>query len=261
MFNRIAVFVYGVLCYVAFFASFLYAIGFIGNFGVPKSIDSGRQAPLTTALAINVGLLGLFAVQHSIMARQWFKKMWTRIVPAPAERSTYVLFSSLALILLFAKWQPIGGVVWDLSGSSARILLYATYGMGWGIVLLATFLINHFDLFGLRQVWLHLIGRPYTQLKFGTPFLYRFVRHPLYVGWLLVFWSAPVMTAAHLLFAVMTTGYIFVAIQLEERDLVQMHPEYAEYKKKVPMMLPVGSKLSSKPELAIASKRPVRQAS
>ena len=261
MFNRIAVFVYGVLCYVAFFASFLYAIGFIGNFGVPKSIDSGRQAPLTTALTINVGLLGLFAVQHSIMARQWFKKMWTRIVPAPAERSTYVLFSSLALILLFAKWQPIGGVVWDLSGSSARILLYATYTMGWGIVLLATFLINHFDLFGLRQVWLHLLGRPYTQLKFGTPFLYRFVRHPLYVGWLLVFWSAPVMTAAHLLFAVATTGYILIAIQLEERDLVQMHPEYAEYKKKVPMMLPVGSKLSSKPELAVASKRPVRQAS
>jgi protein-S-isoprenylcysteine O-methyltransferase Ste14 len=243
MFSRITAFVYGVACYLAFFATFLYAVGFIGNFAVPKSIDSGRQLPLIQALAINVALLGLFAVQHSVMARQWFKSAWTRIVPAAVERSTYVLFSSLALLVLFWKWQPIGGVLWSVESASGRLAIQTLYGFGWVTVLVATFLINHFDLFGLRQVWLYLCGRPYSSLKFRTPGLYRLVRHPLYVGWLLVFWSAPVMTAAHLVFAIATTAYILIAIQLEERDLVRLHPEYAEYRRRVPMIVPVGSTL------------------
>jgi len=242
MFKRILAFVYGVVCYLAFFASFLYAIGFIGNFGVPKSIDSGRQLPLTTALAIDIGLLGIFALQHSIMARQWFKKAWTRIVPEPVERSTYVLFSSLALILLFWQWQPLGGIIWSVDGIMERLALNTLYALGWITVLVATFLINHFDLFGLRQVWLYLSGKPYTSLKFGTPGLYRYIRHPLYVGWFLVFWSAPLMTSTHLFFAIATTAYILIAIQFEERDLVRLHPEYAEYRRRVPMILPTGSR-------------------
>jgi len=245
MFSRITAFLYGVACYMAFFASSLYAIGFVGNFGVPKSIDSGRQTPFTIALAINAGVLGLFAAQHSVMARQWFKRAWTRIVPTPVERSTYVLFSSLALILLFWKWQPMGGIIWSIESAAGRAALYTLYAAGWLTLLTATFLINHFDLFGLRQVWLHLRGLPYTPLKFGTPGLYRIVRHPLYVGWVLVFWSAPVMTVAHLVFAVATTGYILIAIQLEERDLIQLHPEYAAYRQRVPMILPISSPRSA----------------
>ena len=241
MFNRIIAFLYGVACYVAFLAAFLYAIGFIGNFLVPKSIDSGMQMSFMKALAVNTALLGLFAVQHSVMARQWFKRAWSRIVPTSVERSTYVLFSSLALLLLFWKWQPMGGVIWDVENGFGRVALYSLYAAGWAIVLAATFLINHFDLFGLRQVWLHLLGRPYTQLEFRTPGLYRYVRHPLYVGWLLVFWSAPKMTLAHLVFAVATTAYILIAIQFEERDLVRFHAEYAEYRRRVPMLVPINS--------------------
>ncbi|HVO81836.1 MAG TPA: isoprenylcysteine carboxylmethyltransferase family protein [Terriglobales bacterium] len=244
MYGRITAFLYGVTCYLAFLAAFLYAIGFLGNFGVPKAIDSGAQLPFLQALAINVALLGLFAVQHSVMARQWFKRAWTRIVPAPVERSTYVLFSSLALLLLFWKWEPMGGVVWHVEGAIGQAVLYTLYALGWVTVLISTFLINHFDLFGLRQVWLHLCGQAYTALQFRTPGLYRYVRHPLYVGWLLVFWSAPVMTIAHLVFAIATTAYILVAIQFEERDLVRLHAEYAEYRQRVPMMLPLRSALS-----------------
>jgi len=241
MFSRITAFLYGVVCYLVFFATFLYAIGFLGNFGVPKSIDSGPQSPFLLALAINTALLGLFALQHSVMARPWFKSAWTRIVPAPVERSTYVLFSSVALLLMFWKWQPMGVVIWNVESTAGRLALNALFAAGWLTVLAATFLINHFDLFGLRQVWLYLSRRPYTHLEFRTPGLYRYVRHPLYVGWLLVFWSAPVMTAAHLVFAIATTAYIFIAIQFEERDLVRAHAEYAEYRRQVPMILPIGS--------------------
>jgi len=241
MFSRISAFLYGVVCYAVFFGTFLYAVGFLGNFGVPKSIDSGRQIAWSRALLVNLALLGIFALQHSVMARQWFKSAWTRIVPTTVERSTYVLFSSLALLLLFWKWQPMGGVIWNTGRGAGRLSLEVLFAAGWLIILIATFLINHFDLFGLRQVWLYLIGRPYTSLVFGTPGPYRYVRHPLYVGWLLVFWSAPVMTSAHLVFAIAATTYILVAIQLEERDLVQLHPEYAEYRREVPMLVPIGS--------------------
>lgn len=238
MFKRIGIFIYGMLCYAIFFATFLYAIGFIGGFGVPVTIDSGPTLPLGRALLIDVLLLGLFAVQHSVMARPAFKRWWTRYVPKPAERSTYVLFSSLLLIALFAYWQPIGGVVWSVQDPLMRGLLYGIFALGWLTVLVATFLINHFDLFGLRQVWLYLTGRSYTQLRFGTPWLYRHVRHPLYVGWLLAFWATPHMTAAHLLFAVATTAYILLAIRFEEHDLQAIHPEYADYRRRVPMLIP-----------------------
>jgi protein-S-isoprenylcysteine O-methyltransferase Ste14 len=240
MLSRITAFVYGVVCYLVFFATFLYAIGFLGNFLVPKSIDSGPEAPFLYALAINTVLLALFALQHSVMARPWFKAAWTRIVPSSVERSTYVLFSSLALLLLFWKWEPMGGVIWKVASPDGQLVLDALYGLGVLIILAATFLINHFDLFGLRQVWLNLRGVPYTNLSFSTPGLYRIVRHPLYVGWLLMFWAAPVMTVAHLVFAIGTTVYIFIAIQFEERDLVEFHAEYAEYRRRVPMILPIG---------------------
>jgi len=238
MLGRVTAFLYGVACYAAFFATFLYSVGFLGNFGVPKSIDSGAQMPLINALLIDAALLAAFALQHSIMARPWFKRAWTRLVPAVVERSTYVLFSSVALILLFWKWQPLGGVVWNLENPFARVALIGMFAFGWVTVLVATFLINHFDLFGLRQVWFHLRGESYRPLTFNTPGPYKVVRHPLYVGWLFVFWSAPTMTAAHLFFAVMTTAYILVAIQFEERDLVKVHPEYDEYRRRVPMLVP-----------------------
>ncbi len=245
MFRRIAVFVYGVVCYVAALATFAYLAAFLENFAVPRSIDSAPQSPLCIALMVDLGLLLLFGVQHSVMARPAFKAMWTKVVPQAAERSTYVLFSSVAMFLLFWQWQPIGGVIWNIENAYGRIALYALYGAGWVTVLVTTFLINHFDLFGLRQVALQLIGGPYTGLRFRTPGPYKLVRHPLYVGWLMVFWSTPEMTAAHLLFAVGLTTYILIAIQYEERDLVQMHSEYAEYRRRVPMMVPIGS--SSQP--------------
>jgi protein-S-isoprenylcysteine O-methyltransferase Ste14 len=238
MFKRISVFIYGVVSYAIFFGSFVYAIGFVGDVGVPKSIDSIPQSPLWMALAINSLLLGVFAVQHSVMARPGFKRWITRFIPKPAERSTYTLASSLLLIALFTFWEPIGGVVWSVEDPIGKAVLYSLFGFGWGLVLVATFLINHFDLFGLRQVWLYLVGKEYRPLKFGTPGPYKWVRHPLYVGWFFAFWATPTMTVAHLVFALLTTGYILIAIQLEERDLLNVHPEYAGYRKRVPMLIP-----------------------
>lgn len=238
MLGRVSIFVYGVVCYAVFFATFLYAIGFVGNVWVPKSIDAAPTVPLATALLTNLGLLALFAVQHSVMARPAFKRWWTRYVPVPAERSTYVLLSSLALIALFAWWQPMGGRVWEIDSPLARALVQGVYALGWLLILASTFLINHFDLFGLRQVWLHARGRPYAPLEFGTPSLYRHVRHPLYVGWLLAFWATPTMSMTHLVFALATSAYILVAIRFEERDLVAAHPEYEAYRREVPMLVP-----------------------
>ena len=236
--GRKLVFLYGVVCYAAFFLTFLYAIGFIGNLIVPKTLDSAPVGPFGASLLIDLGLLGLFAVQHSVMARPAFKRVLTRFIPEAAERSTYVLASSLALIFLFWQWRPLGGVVWSIDSSLGRALMYGAFASGWALVLTATFLINHFDLFGLRQVWLSLRGKPYTALSFGTPGPYRLVRHPLYVGWFFAFWMTPTMTYAHLLFALATTAYILVAIQFEERDLVREHPDYEEYRRNVPMLVP-----------------------
>jgi len=236
--KRTAFLAYGIACYAVFFATFLYAIGFIGNLWVPTTIDAAPGVPFTQALLVNTLLLGLFAVQHSVMARPTFKKFWTRIVPEPVERATYVLASSLALILLFWAWEPMGGLVWDLSGTLAGTVLLALYFAGWALLLYVTFLINHFDLFGLSQVWNAFRARQPQPLKFVTPSLYRYVRHPLYVAWLMIFWMAPTMTVAHLVFALACTGYILIAIQLEERNLAEAHPEYAQYKRKVPMLIP-----------------------
>jgi protein-S-isoprenylcysteine O-methyltransferase Ste14 len=239
MLKRILFFAYGSLSYLIFLATFLYTIGFIGNFAVPRTLDGPATRPLPISFAIDVALLTLFAVQHSVMARKWFKEWWTKIVAKPIERSTYVLFSSVALILLFAFWQPLGGIIWSVEDPTGRLVLRGLFAFGWGLVLVSTFLINHFDLFGLRQVWLNLLGRPYNTLQFGTPGPYRLVRHPLYVGWLFAFWMTPVMTFAHLLFSTATTVYILLAIQFEERDLVREHGEsYEKYRRSVPMLVP-----------------------
>jgi len=234
---------YGVASYFAFLGTILYAIGFVGNLLVPKSIDGAPQAPLLQAILTNAAFLLLFAVQHSVMARQGFKRWWTQFVPEPVERSTYVLFASVILSLLMALWQPMGGIVWQVENEAVRTVLLVFYLTGWAIVFLATFFINHFDLFGLRQVWLQFRGRTYRHLPFVTPGPYQYVRHPLYMGFLIAFWSTPVMTVTHLLFAVATTAYILIAIQFEERDLVaHFGDRYRRYRQQAPMLIPFTKK-------------------
>jgi methanethiol S-methyltransferase len=239
MSKRLLFFAYGVVSYLIFLATFLYAIAFVGGFLVPRRLDGPLETSIPTALAIDAALLTIFAVQHSVMARRWFKERWTQIIPWAIERSTYVLCASLALLLLFWQWRPIGLEIWTVEAPAARAVLWTLFAAGWTTVLVVTFLINHFDLFGLRQVWLPLVGRPYTRIQFRTPLPYRFVRHPLYFGFLLAFWMTPTMTLAHLVFAVATTAYIVIAIQFEERDLVAEHgPAYEAYRQSVPMLVP-----------------------
>lgn len=237
--GRTLALLYGVVCYVIFFVTFLYAIGFVGNLVVPKSIDSGTTGSFGLALLINVLLLGVFAVQHSVMARPAFKRWWTQFVPQAVERSTYVLLSSLALILLFWYWQPMNGMVWNVENSAGRNVLLALYWTGWATVLISTFMIDHFELFGLRQVYLFMKGQEYTPIGLKTPFLYKLVRHPIMLGFIVAFWATPDMSASHLLFSVATSAYILIALQLEERDLVNYHgTAYQEYRQRVSMIFP-----------------------
>ena len=239
MFKRLFFFAYGLVCYAIFLATFLYAIAFVGGFIVPNRLDGPLEGSIASAIAIDCALLMVFAVQHSVMARRWFKERWTQIIPWTIERSTYVLAASLALSLVIWQWRPIGIEIWTVENPAARALLWALFAAGFGTVLVVTFLINHFDLFGLRQVWMPLIGKPYTPVNFVTPLPYRYVRHPLYFGFLLAFWSTPHMTLAHLVFAVATTAYIVLAIQFEEHDLIAEHgASYQEYRRKVPMLVP-----------------------
>jgi len=238
--SKALIFLYGILAYVVFLASFLYAIGFVGNFIVPKSIDSGEATGMTMSIIINLVLLSLFAIQHSIMARPSFKKKWTKIIPESMERSTFVLLTSLLLFLIFWKWQPMTTQVWNIEGETYVLIINIIFWIGWVIVLLSTFMINHFHLFGLDQVFNKLKNRPATGLKFKEHFFYKFVRHPIMTGFIIAFWATPEMTQGHLLFAAVTTVYIIVAVKyLEERDLRnELGDAYISYQKRVPMLFP-----------------------
>jgi methanethiol S-methyltransferase len=237
--SKFIAFLYGLVAYAAFFVTVLYAIGFVGGFAVPKTVDSGEQSSITKAFVVDVLLMSLFAVQHSLMARRQFKQWWTRYVPKSIERSTYVLFASLCLMLLFWQWLPIPAIVWQIKDPDVAATVATIALAGWVIVFTSTFMINHFELFGLHQVTNNLTGREMPAPRFRTPLYYNFVRHPIYLGFIIAFWAAPVMTAGHLLFAAVTTAYIFVGILLEERDLVDMFgDEYRRYRKRVSMLLP-----------------------
>ena len=241
--KRMVVLLYGIVSYAAFFGIFVYMIGFLANLVVPKSIDAPVGDGGGSGVLINVMLLGLFAVQHSTMARPGFKARWTKIVPEPIERSTYVLFTSLLLMLMVWQWRPMTGVIWQVDAPAMRAILTGVYFLGFGTVLYASFLIDHFDLFGLRQVVLCFRGQPYTSPVFRMRGLYRFIRHPLLAGFIIAFWSAPTMTAGHLLFSVATTAYIFIGVTLEERDLLnQLGEDYKHYRARTPMFLPLGKK-------------------
>jgi protein-S-isoprenylcysteine O-methyltransferase Ste14 len=240
MTGGLAAVAYGAVTYVLFLGTFLYAIAFVANLPVPKTIDSGRPEPFLPSLVINSLLLGVFAIQHSVMARPAFKRWWTRMVPASVERSTFVLFASLALLLLYWQWRPMPDIVWSVSAPTPAMILEGLSWIGWVIVLASTFMINHFELFGLRQVLARLLGRELPAPEFKTPMLYKNVRHPIYLGFLIAFWATPVMTVGHLVFAIATTGYIFIGIWLEERDLVaHFGDQYRRYREQVSMLIPL----------------------
>jgi methanethiol S-methyltransferase len=246
--SRVAAFLYGTAAYLVFLGAFLYAIGFVSGIVVPKTIDAGAVVPVEEALIVNLLLMSLFAVQHSVMARKPFKRWWTQYVPQSIERSTYVLLASLALILLFWQWRPMPAVVWQVADPAIGAAITGLSLLGWLLVLTSTFLINHFELFGLRQVVNNLARRPMSEARFRTPVLYKVVRHPLYLGFIIAFWAAPVMTAGHLLFAAVTTAYIFVGIVLEERDLIEAFgDEYRRYRERVSMIVPFWRKPAARP--------------
>lgn len=253
--SRFLALMYGLACYALFLVTYLYFIGFMGNVIVPTTLDGTPRTTLGWALLVNAGLIAAFGVQHSVMARPAFKRLWTRLVPEHLERSTYVLLSCVALFALCWFWQPLGGTIWKVETPVLRNTLLALFAMGWLMVPLASMLINHFDLFGVRQTWLYFRGKAYTPLAFRTPGPYRYLRHPLYVGWLFAFWATPDMTAAHLFLAVGLTAYILAAIPFEERDLETFYgKKYAAYRAKTPMFVPRLISTDSKGELATEEK-------